>query len=298
MTITRFRDDYKPRGDWSSTSPPAIFRSDEKARTHLRQRLLSELEFYYEFEAYKDKLSPYERACFDKGRVRREYRKDAQLIKRIFKKAMEGEFVPTKCSYDILPVDLQDERTVSSDEESESEEEEAKEGDDAIENETLAQAFKRSQDEKEWKAIAVTDVYHQYKDCLFSADTCWYPGNMDRLDGLQLFKLKGTDLVMCDVCMGNGKLGADAVYQALQGEPTGSDDEEEEPPLPKSTFVADITAANKKLIDSLSAIDPTTHKGMIETLTAINKHALDPSPREEEAPPSKKAKTTSSESVE
>lgn len=55
-----------------------------------------------------------------------------------------------------------------------------------------------------WKEIAVTDPYHQCDDCA-NRDTCWYSGNMDRLDGLQLFTLETVDdsysLTLCDLCL-------------------------------------------------------------------------------------------------
>lgn len=53
-----------------------------------------------------------------------------------------------------------------------------------------------------WVEIPVDDVYAQYKDCDLS-ETCWYSGNMDRLNGLALYQLNtlcGKSWTLCDIC--------------------------------------------------------------------------------------------------
>jgi hypothetical protein len=59
--------------------------------------------------------------------------------------------------------------------------------------------------ETAWEEITVDDVYAQYRDCDLS-ETCWYSGNMDRLNGLSLYQLNtlcGKSWTLCDLCLGN-----------------------------------------------------------------------------------------------
>jgi hypothetical protein len=57
-----------------------------------------------------------------------------------------------------------------------------------------------------WEEFDVKEVYADFERCAFHADDCWYQGNMDRLDGLGLYRLRGYDsLLLCDACFENGR---------------------------------------------------------------------------------------------
>lgn len=53
-----------------------------------------------------------------------------------------------------------------------------------------------------WKEIEVNDPYESRNDC--SVQECWYKGNLDRLNGLELYVLEDfPENIVCDVCMNN-----------------------------------------------------------------------------------------------
>ena len=60
---------------------------------------------------------------------------------------------------------------------------------------------------KAWEEEDVgDDAYHNADRCA-NTDTCWYQGNLDRVDGLCLFTLStldGFEVTLCDVCLENG----------------------------------------------------------------------------------------------
>jgi hypothetical protein len=57
-----------------------------------------------------------------------------------------------------------------------------------------------------WVPLPVTNPHNDYERCGLRAHDCWYGGNMDRLDGLKLYRLKGYDrFIICDVCLDNGR---------------------------------------------------------------------------------------------
>ncbi len=75
-----------------------------------------------------------------------------------------------------------------------------------------------------WQEVEVTDVYEQHRECA-NCDTCWYSGNMDRLQGLELFKIDTLDarfsLTLCDLCLGDREefLNDNAPIQVKLGAP-------------------------------------------------------------------------------
>lgn len=65
----------------------------------------------------------------------------------------------------------------------------------------------RAQDTKNWIEMPFESDsdYVSIEDILCdNTDICWYQGNTDRLNGYkESYRLKGTDIYMCDVCMSN-----------------------------------------------------------------------------------------------
>ena len=64
--------------------------------------------------------------------------------------------------------------------------------------------LKRASNRDEWETMGEQEggvTLEDTQKCI--SDDCWYEGNMDRMDGLVLYRLKGTSIYMCDVCLDN-----------------------------------------------------------------------------------------------
>jgi len=85
-----------------------------------------------------------------------------------------------------------------------------------------------------WEEVRFgADVYHAYKDC-DAPDTCWYRGNMDRLDGLILYSLAtldGVQVTLCDLCRLDSRTVDRALERCRHGEEVRVDPDAYEPEI-------------------------------------------------------------------
>lgn len=76
------------------------------------------------------------------------------------------------------------------------------------ENETEDERSERAYNREEWiESFQKSDEdIVEYSEHCCNIDTCWYRGNLDRLEGVVIYRLKGTkNLFICDTCIDNNK---------------------------------------------------------------------------------------------
>lgn len=89
----------------------------------------------------------------------------------------------------------------------ESEDEEYEFEQTLYEEEIPEDRYKRACNQDEWEYTGEPSgdtTYDDLRKCV-NQDTCWYLGNTDRMEELRLYRLRGTDMLLCDVCLHNGR---------------------------------------------------------------------------------------------
>lgn len=100
VLLTRYTDDYKPRGDdWSSTEGPYVFRSREKAEAYLLQKLL---------EISDEEMHGMDDAdTADTKQQLEDAGSDLEAVEEIVEDLVKGEYVVRRWSWELKPVKIE-----------------------------------------------------------------------------------------------------------------------------------------------------------------------------------------------
>lgn len=117
VTITKFRDDYKVRGNCSSNEQPKIFTSQEKAKNYVANFLVDYVNAKakeIEFEYFEDMINNVQLYTMEKFYNKKEnnwldsypvlipeLREDYDVMIELVHPFIEGEYVPCKLSWSI-----------------------------------------------------------------------------------------------------------------------------------------------------------------------------------------------------
>ena len=146
IQLTRFTDDYKPRGgDWSSADKPVSFATEKKARSYLRQKLIIEIED----SNCGERPTLLDEYFTEDGNFKPAYRKNMAVIEDVLGQLVCGEYVSRRLVWTISESKLSDDDVMSSDEEAEEEEEEEEEAVATVDNDASLPKRKHDSDNED-----------------------------------------------------------------------------------------------------------------------------------------------------